>query len=43
LFGNASLSAPAACWAPDKVLGQWGNVTKGQIKQRRTPGTLQKA
>ena len=45
LFGNNSLSAPAGVLGGlDKVLGQWGNVTKGQIKQRLdATGTLQKS
>ena len=35
LFGNNSLSAPAGVLGGlDKVLGQWSNVTKGQITQR---------
>ncbi|KAB8061976.1 flagellar filament capping protein FliD [Janthinobacterium sp. FT14W] len=35
LFGNNSLSAPAGVLGSlDKVLAQWGNVTKGQITQR---------
>ncbi|KAB8063996.1 flagellar filament capping protein FliD [Janthinobacterium violaceinigrum] len=35
LFGNNSLSAPAGVLGGlDKVLAQWGNVTKGQITQR---------
>ena len=45
LFGNNSLSAPTGVLGSlDKVLGQWGNVTKGQIKQRLdATGTLQKS
>lgn len=36
LFGNNSLSAPAGVLGGlDKVLGQWSNVTKGQITQRQ--------
>lgn len=36
LFGNNSLSAPAGVLGGlDKVLGQWGNITKGQITQRQ--------
>ncbi|MCM2565362.1 MULTISPECIES: flagellar filament capping protein FliD [Janthinobacterium] len=36
LFGNNSLSAPAGVLGSlDKVLGQWSNVTKGQITQRQ--------
>ena len=44
LFGNNSLSAPAGVLGGlDKVLGQWSNVTKGQIKQRlEANDTLQK-
>lgn len=35
LFGNNSLSASAGVLGGlDKVLGQWSNITKGQIKQR---------
>ena len=45
LFGNNSLSAPAGVLGGlDKVLGQWSNVTKGQIKQRLdATDTLQKS
>lgn len=45
LFGNNSLSAPAGVLGGlDKVLGQWSNVTKGQIKQRlEATDTLQKS
>ncbi|SIR39697.1 flagellar hook-associated protein 2 [Janthinobacterium sp. TND4EL3] len=36
LFGNNSLSAPAGVLGSlDKVLGQWSNITKGQIMQRQ--------
>ncbi|MGK5015866.1 flagellar filament capping protein FliD [Janthinobacterium sp. HLS12-2] len=36
LFGNNSLSAPAGVLGGlDKVLGQWSNITKGQITQRQ--------
>ena len=44
LFGNNSLSAPAGVLGGlDKVLGQWSNITKGQIKQRlEATDTLQK-
>ncbi|WP_219117216.1 flagellar filament capping protein FliD [Janthinobacterium sp. UMAB-56] len=36
LFGNNSLSAPAGVLGGlDKVLGQWSNITKGQIVQRQ--------
>ncbi|MCC7704576.1 flagellar filament capping protein FliD [Janthinobacterium sp. GW460P] len=36
LFGNNSLSAPAGVLGSlDKVLGQWSNITKGQITQRQ--------
>lgn len=44
VFGNNSLSAPAGVLGSlDKVLGQWSNVTKGQIKQRLdATDTLQK-
>ena len=45
LFGNNSLSAPTGVLGGlDKVLGQWSNVTKGQIKQRlEATDTLQKS
>ena len=36
LFGNNSLSSPAGVLGGlDKVLGQWSNITKGQIVQRQ--------
>lgn len=45
LLGNNSLSAPTGVLGGlDKVLGQWSNVTKGQIKQRlEATDTLQKS